>query len=111
MASKKEFVEYAVDQMSDAGEIFARKMFGEYGVYANGKFFALICDDMLFIKPTMAGRQFVKTPKEAPPYPGAKNYFLIDNKLDDRKWLAELVIRTIAELPEPKPKKPRKRGG
>ena len=31
MASTKEFVEYAAEQLRDAGDISCRKMFGEYG--------------------------------------------------------------------------------
>jgi len=42
---------------------------------------------------------------EAPPYTGAKNSFLIGDKIDDREWLSELVRITVLELPEPKPKK------
>ena len=42
MASKPEFVEYIADQLSDAGSITYRKMFGEYGLYCDGKIFALM---------------------------------------------------------------------
>lgn len=31
MASDKEFVEFVVDQIENAGEITAKSMFGEYG--------------------------------------------------------------------------------
>lgn len=111
MASNQDFVDYILDQIEDAGQITARKMFGEYGIYSDGKIFALVCDNKLFIKPTEAGRSFITDVVEAPPYPGAKNSFLIEEKLDDRKWLSELVRITVKELPEPKPKKPRKKKG
>ncbi|MCF8371353.1 MAG: TfoX/Sxy family protein [Bacteroidales bacterium] len=80
-------------------------MFGEFGIYSEGKIFGLVCDNKLFIKPTEAGRSFIKNPVEAPPYPGAKNSFLIEDKLEDREWLSELVRVSVKELPEPKPKK------
>ena len=83
-------------------------MFGEYGIYADGKIFGLICDNKLFIKPTNTGKTFFKKVVEAPPYPGAKTYFLIEEKLEDREWLSELVRITVKELPEPKPKKNKK---
>ncbi len=44
---------------------------------------------------------------EAPPYPGATPYLLLAEELDDRALLAALLQRTAAELPEPKPKKPK----
>lgn len=97
-------MEYVADQMSDAGEITYRKMFGEYGVYCNGKIVALVCDNQLFVKPTERGKSFVGQITEAPPYPGAKPYLLIQEQCDDREWLSELIRRTHDELPPPKPK-------
>jgi len=84
-------------------------MFGEYAVYADGKLFGLICDNKLFIKPTEAGRAFIKKPVEAPPYPGAKPSFLIEDQLEDREWISQLVRVTVEELPAPKPKKKKKK--
>lgn len=107
MASREEFVQYAVDQLSDAGAITYRKMFGEYGVYCDGKIFALICDDQLFIKITEAGKRLAPHLKTMPPYEGAKPYFLVE-EIDDRKFLTEFVTETCKELPMPKPKKKKK---
>ena len=105
LASDQEFVDFVVDQIENAGQVTYRKMFGEYGIYADGKIFALICDNKLFIKPTEAGRMFIQDVVEAPAYPGAKPSFLIEDKLEDRDWVSELVRITVKELPEPKPKK------
>ena len=109
MASDLSFVEYIVDQIENAGAIRYRKMFGEYAVYCNEKVTALICDNQLFIKPTEAGRAFIGDVIEAPPYPGAKNSFLIEDKMDDREWLSQLVRITAKELPMPKPKRKKKK--
>ncbi len=108
MASKLEFVEYAAEQMQDAGNISFRMMFGEYIIYCDGKVVALVCDDKLFVKPTETGRAYIGDVVEAPPYPGAKNCFLIEDKLDDQQWLKKLIQITTKELPEPKKKKPKK---
>ena len=107
MASDIEFVEYVCDQISRAGSISFRKMFGEYALYCNGKVIALICDNQLFLKPTASGRSLLGPVVEAPPYPGAKLYFLIGDQLDDREWVTNLVRETERELPVPKPKKPK----
>lgn len=80
-------------------------MFGEYGLYSGNKLFGLVCDNRLFIKPTDAGRAFIGNVIEAPPYPGARPSFLIDDRLEDCDWLSELIRVTVKELPEPKPKK------
>ena len=105
MASDQNFVDFVLDQIENVGEITVKKMFGEYGVWSDGKIFALICDNKLFIKPTETGRNFIQDVVEAPPYPGAKPSFLIEDKIDDREWLSKLIRITISELPEPKPKK------
>ena len=109
MSTDKAFVEFVLDQIENAGEITAKKMFGEYGVFSDGKIFALICDNKLFIKPTEAGRAFIRNVVEAPPYKGAKPSFLIEDKLDDREWLSELIRISLKELPEPKAKKKKKK--
>jgi len=107
MASDIDFVEFIVDQISEAGEISYRKMFGEYCVYCNSKVVALICDNNLFVKPTKGGRKFIKDVTEVPAYSGAKPSFLIEDKLDDSQWLSELIKISYNELPEPKKKKKR----
>lgn len=106
MASKREFAEFIVDQLRDAGSITCKKMFGEYGIYCDGKFFAAVCDDQFFVKITDAGRKLCPGLPEAPPYEGAKNYFLVED-VDDRELLTRLAAATCRELPEPKPKKRR----
>ena len=44
MASNPEFVQYIADQLAPAGQVTYYKMFGDYGVYLDGKMFALVCD-------------------------------------------------------------------
>lgn len=107
MASKIEFVEFVADQLRQAGDITYKKMFGEYGLYCNGKIFAVICEDQLFIKITESGRNLCPELSEAPPYQGAKNYFLVED-VEHQQLLTELVTATCEELPEPKPKKKKK---
>ena len=105
MASDQNFVNFVVEQIRNAGEVTAKKMFGEYGIYANGKLFGLICDNKLFVKPTISGREFIGNVVEAPPYEGAKPSFLIEEKIEDSDWLSELIRISLKELPPPKQKK------
>ncbi|MEM1388192.1 MAG: TfoX/Sxy family protein [Pseudomonadota bacterium] len=106
MASSQETVDYIVDQMSEAGTITARKMFGEYGVYCDGKIVGLICRDQLFLKPTDAGTGKEPDLDRAPAYEGAKPSLVVPVELlDDRSRLGQLVRKTANALPSPKPKK------
>lgn len=110
MASDAGFVQYVADQLSGAGEVRCRKMFGEYGLYLNGKFFALICDDRFFVKDTPEGRAAAPELPLAPPYKGARPCLLVED-VDDRELLIRLAQATWAALPEPAPKKKKKEGG
>jgi TfoX/Sxy family transcriptional regulator of competence genes len=109
MSSDKDFIDFIVDQIENAGLITYKKMFGEYAIYSNGKVVALVCDNQLFVKPTSGGKLFIGNVEEAPPYPGAKLSFLIKDKFEDREWISELIKITANELPEPKPKKKKKK--
>lgn len=102
MSSDIGFMEFVAEQVRGAGRISYRRMFGEYAVYCDGKVVALVCDNQFFLKPTAAGRTLLKQVKEAPPFPGAKNYYLLDAQLDDGELAAELVRVTARELPAPK---------
>lgn len=108
MNSDMDLVEFIVDQIEDAGEISYKKMFGEYAIYCDEKVVALVCDERLFVKPTEAGRAFIKDLIEAPPYPGAKRYFLIEDRIENREWMSDLIKMTAAELPMPKTKSRKK---
>lgn len=64
----------------------------------------LVCDDQLFIKITKEGAALDPQLPKAPPYDGAKDYFLYED-VDDREHMIAFVQATCRELPMPKPKK------
>lgn len=51
MASSEEFVQYVVGQLDEAGCIIYKKLFGEYGLQYEGKFFGTVeeLDDKAFL--------------------------------------------------------------
>ena len=104
MASSKDFVQYIVDQCSETGDIVAKKMFGDYGIYCCGKIIGLICDDKFYLKPTETVRPLLRKVDMCPPYEGAKEYFHIED-VDDHEYLSMLVRETYKTLPEPKLRK------
>ncbi len=66
MASQQSIADYIVEQLSGTG-VSARKMFGEFGLFAEGKMIALICDDRFYVKQTETGRAFfLDSPIPAP---------------------------------------------
>lgn len=104
MASTLDFVEYVFEQINTAGNISFKKMFGEYGFHCDGKYFACICDNQFFVKITEAGKALLPNCETAIPHEGAKPYFLI-SEFDDKDLLVNLIHKTCAKLPMPKPKK------
>lgn len=108
MASDLNFVEYVVEQLG-AG-ITYKRMFGEYGIYCDGKIVGVICDNVLYIKKTEAGAKLYPSCAEGAPYGGAKPHFIIDN-VDDKEFMAKFVRATYEELPAQKPKKAKSKCG
>jgi TfoX/Sxy family transcriptional regulator of competence genes len=109
MASDERTISFLLDQLSRAA-VSAKKMFGDYGLFCEGRMVALVCDDQLFVKPTQRGRSFAPDLAEGIPYHGASPCLLVDEeRWDDADWLVELVLITVEELPMPKPKSKAKR--
>ena len=105
MASSKSTIDYILEQTSGAGIMTAKKMFGEYGLYCDGKIVAFVCDGQLFIKPSQVAKDFIGDYQEAMPYPGAKPYLLIQGECwEDHEWLTHLIKITAEALPSPKKK-------
>ncbi|MFN3776243.1 TfoX/Sxy family protein [Sphingomonas parapaucimobilis] len=108
MATQQRIIDFLLEQATGAGTVTAKPMFGEYGVYVDGKMIGSVCDDQLFVKPTVSNRAHAEPVSDAPPYPGAKPQMLISaDRWENAEWLGELLRITAAELPAPKPRKPK----
>lgn len=101
MSTSQSTIDYILDQLQAIEFVSTRKMFGEYALYCNNKVVGLICDDTLYIKITKQGKQFVGDDyKEGFAYPGAKTSMLIEgDKIEDSKWICELVRIASENLP------------
>ncbi|MDP3195944.1 TfoX/Sxy family protein [Tabrizicola sp.] len=82
----------------------ARKMFGEYALYLDGKVVALVCNDQLFLKPTPGAQAALPGSAQGAPYPGAKSHLLVTDTLDDPESVVSALKAIAAALPAPKPK-------
>jgi TfoX/Sxy family transcriptional regulator of competence genes len=105
MSTTQATVDFICEQSGLAHRISARKMFGEFALYVDSKVVALVCDDTLFVKPTVPGKALLGATDDQPPYSGAKPHFRITEQLDDREQLQRLLLVTAEALPVPKPKK------
>lgn len=104
MASKKDYLDFILEQLSELDGITYKAMMGEFILYYQGRIFGGIYDDRLLVKPVKAAVKLMPEASEELPYEGAKPMLLVDN-IDDRDFLCGLVEAMFAELPEPKKKK------
>lgn len=105
MATTQSTIDYILEQIAEAGNVSAKKMFGEYCLYYDKKVVALVCDNELFVKITAAGKKYLNQCPEKPPYKGAKLHFSISgDNWENSDWLSQLIRITANNLPEPKKK-------
>jgi TfoX/Sxy family transcriptional regulator of competence genes len=105
MATELHFVDYILETARFRERLTYKKMFGEYALYLDEKVVAFACDNSLFIKPSAAVAALAPNLPKGPPYPGAKDYPIADELLDDPDLLRRLIEETAALMPLPKPKK------
>jgi len=71
MAVSDEFVDYVVEQLSSWGGVSVRRMFGGAGLYHEGTMFAVLADDVAYLKVDDSNRDDFLRAGSAPfePYP------------------------------------------
>ena len=90
VASRKEYLEYVLEQLAGVNGITWRAMMGEYILYVHGRVFGGIYDDRFLVKPVKAAAAMMPDAAKERPYEGAKEMLLVD-RVDDRQFLRELV--------------------
>ncbi len=109
MSTTSSTVDHIIELVHLPGRVTSRKMFGEYALYLDGKVVALVCDNILFLKPCAAMAPLTAALPQGAPYPGAKDYPIGDELLDDPERLRDLLVTMASHLPLPTPRKPKKR--
>ena len=107
MASRKEYLDHVLDQLSALDGIRSRAMMGEYLLYCQGKVIGGVYDDRLLLKPTPTALRLLRENgleiQMERPYDGAKEMLLMD--VDRRELLVTIVQAVADEMPEAKEKK------
>ena len=98
MSSRKEYLDYILEQLSGLDEISSRAMMGEYILYYRGRVFGGIYDDRLLVKPVPAAVKLMPDAKMELPYDGTKKMILVDD-VDNQEFLCKLVDSIWEELP------------
>lgn len=106
MGTQAQTIAHLLDALAPL-PLTARKMFGEYALYLDGKVVALVCDDHLYLKPTPGALTALPDCPQGHPYTGAKLHLLVTDALDDPDPVITALKAIAADLPTPKPTKPR----
>lgn len=69
VATDISFVDYVTEQSGLRERITHKKMFGEYGIYIDGKVVAFACDNSLFVKAAAATAAMTANLPRRPPIP------------------------------------------
>ena len=104
MATDRDFVDYVHEQAGFGGRLTDKRMFGEYALYLDGKVVAFACDNSLLLKPTPEGRALLPCVTTGKPHPEAKDYYVLDEYLDDTGLLRHVLQATADVLPAPRTK-------
>lgn len=86
----------------------SRPMFGEHGVFLDGRMVALVCDGRLWVKLTPGTRAALPGAPEAIPFKGGRKPYLgADPARDGLDAIRTALHSAKAELPPTKRKAPR----
>ncbi|MEM8935617.1 MAG: TfoX/Sxy family protein [Pseudomonadota bacterium] len=114
MAVSPSYIDFIKDLFSSYGDISVRKMFGGAGVYRDGRMFALIADDELWLKAdddTRAAFEAASAERfsfVSKGEPRSMSYYRAPEEMFDdpdilRDW-ADRAMAAAMRAPKPKPK-------
>ncbi len=106
MSTTPDYIEYVCEQISGAGNIRYRKMFGEYMVYVNEKPILLVCDNTVYVKMLDIIAGIMKDAEKGFPYQGAKQHYILD--IDNSRFSKEVIELLEPHISIPKQKKKNK---
>ena len=86
MASKKEYLDFILEQLSELNNISYRAMMGEYIIYYKGKIIGGIYDNRFLVKQTKSAKELMPDAMTEVPYEKAKEMLLVEN-IDDKEFL------------------------
>ena len=93
MATKKDFIDFVLEQLTDASAVTVRPMMGEYLVYYQGVLIGGFYDNRFLLKINADNSDFGLP--TAIPYANAKPMYMVDDFADPER-LATIVKATYA---------------
>ncbi len=107
MATDAGFLQYVLDQAALGERLSARRMFGEYALYVDGKVVGFCADNRLLLKCVEQTRDLLCALPQQELFPGSKLHALADEWLDDAEHLRSQLLQLAQRLPAPRPRQPK----
>lgn len=101
MASKREYLDFVLEQLNKVEGISYRSMMGEYLLYYDNKLFGGIYDNRFLVKETAVSVGLLTDAPKEIPYDGAKPMLLV-TEIENKDFLKKLILAMYEELPDPK---------
>ena len=105
LATSIDFIEYVCDQVSSAGEVRYKKLFGEFIVYINGRPVFTVCDNTVYVKKIPEMSELLSGAQLGCPYDGAKAHYRLDIDNAELALAAADILKEVIPLPRPRKKK------
>lgn len=83
MASRKEYLDYILEQLSELNDVGYRAMMGEFIIYYRDKIIGGIYDNRFLVKPVKSAVKLMPDAEYELPYEGAKEMLSV-TETDDR---------------------------
>lgn len=106
MATDSEYIKFVCEQLDKNLDIRYRKMFGDYMIYINDKPILLVCDNTVYVKKVPQLSDIMADAQSAPPYPGAKEWYVLDIENPTLTSTAIQILEPLTPIPHKK-KKPK----
>lgn len=102
-----EYPDFLVRQLGKAARV--RAMFGGYTLYYDEKVVGLVSDEVLFIKITPGTKRILGESETGPPYPGARDAYVIGEGISADKNALLKIVKACANDVKTKTRKVKKK--
>jgi hypothetical protein len=107
MATSREYALFVENLFRGVDGFSMKRMFGEYGIYLQGRVLGFLCDEQILLQDTPTARKLLPNAERKELFPGSK-LFIIFSDEGNHHLLQSVAQAMWEELPVPKPRKGRK---
>ena len=104
MATSREYALFVENLFRGVEGFSMKRMFGEYGIYLQGRVLGFLCDEQILLQDTPTARKLLPDAERKELFPGSK-LFIIFSDEGNHHLLQSVAQAMWEELPVPKPRK------